>query len=185
MNIRTTEFPIAELKPTNKLPPIYFSSKHTYPKEFASAIALPETTMVKTLPFADIQVSTPGFGAMGLSFGLGSNLSLEEAEPVLLKAIELGCTFWDTAVCSFKKKNPLEDEFYMCLEIANANCVRSSIKLESTRSCWEISSGSTTCETRSSVRFGDDGIRVYRIIILIQPFSRSCFKVWHQRIHGP
>ncbi|RTE83088.1 hypothetical protein BHE90_002342 [Fusarium euwallaceae] len=54
--------------------------------------------MVKTLPFADITVNSPGFGAMGLSFGLGSNLSLEEAEPVLLKAIELGCTFWDTAV---------------------------------------------------------------------------------------
>ncbi|KAH7096051.1 NADP-dependent oxidoreductase domain-containing protein [Paraphoma chrysanthemicola] len=54
--------------------------------------------MVKTLPFQGIQVPTPGFGAMGLSFGLGSNLSLEEAEPVLLKAIELGCTFWDTAV---------------------------------------------------------------------------------------
>ncbi|OJJ42189.1 hypothetical protein ASPZODRAFT_105667 [Penicilliopsis zonata CBS 506.65] len=47
---------------------------------------------------ADVTVPTPGFGAMGLSFGLGSNLSLEEAEPVLLKAIELGCTFWDTAV---------------------------------------------------------------------------------------
>ncbi|KAF2269815.1 Aldo/keto reductase [Lojkania enalia] len=54
--------------------------------------------MVKALPFADLQVPSPGFGAMGLSFGLGSNLSLEEAEPVLLKAIELGCTFWDTAV---------------------------------------------------------------------------------------
>ncbi|KAJ6083645.1 hypothetical protein N7467_007780 [Penicillium canescens] len=54
--------------------------------------------MVKTIPFGSIQVPTPGFGAMGLSFGLGSNLSLEEAEPVLLKAIELGCTFWDTAV---------------------------------------------------------------------------------------
>ncbi|TFK55954.1 Aldo/keto reductase [Heliocybe sulcata] len=54
--------------------------------------------MVKTLPFADIKVPVPGFGAMGLSFGFGSNLSLEEAEPVLLKAIELGCTFWDTAV---------------------------------------------------------------------------------------
>ena len=54
--------------------------------------------MVKTLPFGDIQVPSPGFGAMGLNFGLGSNLSLEEAEPVLLKAIELGCTFWDTAV---------------------------------------------------------------------------------------
>ncbi|KAJ5548000.1 hypothetical protein N7513_005234 [Penicillium frequentans] len=54
--------------------------------------------MVKTLPFGDLQVPTPGFGAMGLSFGLGTSLSLEEAEPVLLKAIELGCTFWDTAV---------------------------------------------------------------------------------------
>ncbi|GES63629.1 aldo-keto reductase [Aspergillus terreus] len=54
--------------------------------------------MVTTLPFADIQVPTPGFGAMGLSFGFGKNLSYEEAEPVLLKAIELGCTFWDTAV---------------------------------------------------------------------------------------
>lgn len=54
--------------------------------------------MVKTLPFGDIEVSSPGFGAMGISFGLGHKLSLEEAEPVLLKAIELGCTFWDTAV---------------------------------------------------------------------------------------
>lgn len=54
--------------------------------------------MVKTLPFGDIQVSSPGFGAMGFSYGLGKKLSLEEAEPVLLKAIELGCTFWDTAV---------------------------------------------------------------------------------------
>lgn len=54
--------------------------------------------MVKTFQFADIEVPAPGFGAMGISFGLGSNLTLEQAEPVLLKAIELGCTFWDTAV---------------------------------------------------------------------------------------
>ncbi|KFY98439.1 hypothetical protein V498_01467 [Pseudogymnoascus sp. VKM F-4517 (FW-2822)] len=54
--------------------------------------------MVKTITFGDIQIPSPGFGAMGLSFGLGNNLSAEEAEPVLLKAIELGCTFWDTAV---------------------------------------------------------------------------------------
>ncbi|CAG8429689.1 unnamed protein product [Penicillium salamii] len=54
--------------------------------------------MVKTIPFGNLQIPSPGFGAMGLSHGLGSNLSLEEAEPVLLKAIELGCTFWDTAV---------------------------------------------------------------------------------------
>lgn len=56
--------------------------------------------MVQRLPFADTTVPTPGFGAMGISFGLGNNLTLEEAEPVLLKAIELGCTFWDTAVRS-------------------------------------------------------------------------------------
>lgn len=58
--------------------------------------------MVKTLPFDTLQVPSPGFGAMGLSFGLGSNLSLEDAEPVLLKAIELGCTFWDTAVSQLR-----------------------------------------------------------------------------------
>jgi hypothetical protein len=54
--------------------------------------------MDKTLPIGDIEIPIPGFGAMGMSHGLGSNLSLEEAEPVLLKVIELGCTFWDTAV---------------------------------------------------------------------------------------
>lgn len=55
--------------------------------------------MVKSLHFADgVEVPVPGFGAMGISFALGNNLSYEEAEPVLLKALELGCTFWDTAV---------------------------------------------------------------------------------------
>ncbi len=55
--------------------------------------------MVKSLRFADgVEVPVPGFGAMGISFALGNNLSYEEAEPVLLKALELGCTFWDTAV---------------------------------------------------------------------------------------
>jgi diketogulonate reductase-like aldo/keto reductase len=40
-----------------------------------------------------------GFGAMNLSHhGLGTDFTLEEAEPVLSKAVELGCTFWDTAV---------------------------------------------------------------------------------------
>lgn len=54
--------------------------------------------MVKTLPFGDLEVPVPGYGAMGLSHSFGYRLNLEEAEPVLLKAIELGCTFWDTAV---------------------------------------------------------------------------------------
>jgi aryl-alcohol dehydrogenase-like predicted oxidoreductase len=54
--------------------------------------------MDKTLPFWSIQVPTPGFGAMGLNFGSGNNLSLEQASPVLAQPLELGCTFWDTAV---------------------------------------------------------------------------------------
>lgn len=53
---------------------------------------------MKTLPFGETQVPYPGFGAMGLNHGLGNNFTLEQAEPVLLKALELGCTFWDTAV---------------------------------------------------------------------------------------
>ncbi|KAL4982624.1 NADP-dependent oxidoreductase domain-containing protein [Aspergillus falconensis] len=80
--------------------------------------------MAKKLPFADIHVPSPGFGAMGLSFGLGSNLTLEEAEPVLLKAIELGCTFWDTAVVyraginekllgAFIKKHNVRDKVFV------------------------------------------------------------------------
>ncbi|KAJ7088217.1 putative aldo-keto reductase [Mycena crocata] len=54
--------------------------------------------MVKTIPFGDIQVPIPGFGCMGLGEGIGKTMTLEEAEPVLLKALELGCTFWDTAI---------------------------------------------------------------------------------------
>jgi aryl-alcohol dehydrogenase-like predicted oxidoreductase len=57
--------------------------------------------MVKTLPFADLQVPVPGFGAMGLNSSMGTDFNYEQSEPVLLKALELGCTFWDTAVsCS-------------------------------------------------------------------------------------
>ena len=54
--------------------------------------------MVKTLQFGDQQVPVPGFGAMGLNAAMGTDFDLEQSEPVLLKAIELGCTFWDTAV---------------------------------------------------------------------------------------
>lgn len=56
------------------------------------------TNMTKTLPLGGQQVPVPGFGAMGLNSAMGSDLNLEQSEPVLLKAIELGCTFWDTAV---------------------------------------------------------------------------------------
>ena len=67
-------------------------------KSYLIKLQYSTANMTKTFSFQGIEVPSPGFGAMGLSMGLGSNLSLEEAEPVLLKAIELGCTFWDTAV---------------------------------------------------------------------------------------
>ena len=54
--------------------------------------------MTTSLPFGDTQVQIPGFGAMGISSFMGYDLDLEQAEPVLRKAVELGCTFWDTAV---------------------------------------------------------------------------------------
>lgn len=54
--------------------------------------------MVGSLPFANRKIPVPGFGAMGLNSGMGTSLSYDQAEPVLLKAVELGCTFWDTAV---------------------------------------------------------------------------------------
>ncbi|KAH8778378.1 NADP-dependent oxidoreductase domain-containing protein [Diaporthe sp. PMI_573] len=44
--------------------------------------------MVKILSFANIKVPVPGFSAIGLSFAIGTNLSLEEAKLVLLKAIK-------------------------------------------------------------------------------------------------
>ena len=80
--------------------------------------------MVKSLTFAGLEVPSPGFGAMGISFGLGNNLTLEQAEPVLFKAIELGCTFWDTAVVyqagvnekllgDFIRKHNLRDKLFI------------------------------------------------------------------------
>jgi len=53
--------------------------------------------MVKTAPFADISVTVPGFGAMSFSQSYGPAKDSESKE-TLTKALELGCTFWDSAV---------------------------------------------------------------------------------------
>ncbi|KAJ4197288.1 hypothetical protein NW759_016311 [Fusarium solani] len=82
------------------------------------------TKMVNSLPFGGQQVPVPGFGAMGLNSAMGSDLDLEQAEPVLLKAVELGCTFWDTAVAyknganekllgDFIKKHDVRDKLFV------------------------------------------------------------------------
>ncbi|PVH69199.1 putative aldo-keto reductase [Cadophora sp. DSE1049] len=80
--------------------------------------------MTKTLPFGDIDAPVPGFGAMGLSSAMGSNFNYEQAEPVFQKAIDLGCTFWDTAVAygaganekligQFVKKHNVRDKLFV------------------------------------------------------------------------
>ncbi|KAF4548691.1 Aldo-keto reductase-like protein 4 [Elsinoe fawcettii] len=51
----------------------------------------------KSFRIGQDEVTVPGFGAMGFSFAYGKELNYEQAEPLLLKAVELGCTFWDTA----------------------------------------------------------------------------------------
>ncbi|KAK9370458.1 NADP-dependent oxidoreductase domain-containing protein [Lipomyces kononenkoae] len=54
---------------------------------------LPTTQLGKDGP----QVTSIGFGAMGISAFYASKLDDEAAFVVLDKALELGCTFWDTA----------------------------------------------------------------------------------------
>jgi hypothetical protein len=79
----------------------YIFTKHAPPGISSVEFANMSSTS-KSLALGPIQVPIPGFGAMGLSHhGLDTNFTLEEAEPVLLRAVELGSTFWDTAVSSF------------------------------------------------------------------------------------
>ncbi|KPM37585.1 hypothetical protein AK830_g9005 [Neonectria ditissima] len=80
--------------------------------------------MVQTLPFGDIQVPVPGFGAMGMSHAMGTKIGSEEADLVFQKAVDLGCTFWDTAVVygageneklvgNFIQKHNLRDKIFV------------------------------------------------------------------------
>lgn len=52
---------------------------------------------MSTQAFQDIQVHSPGFGAMSLAGSYGPS-DPEEAQKVLKRALDLGCTFWDTAL---------------------------------------------------------------------------------------
>ncbi|KAE8543009.1 hypothetical protein D1P53_000496 [Cryptococcus gattii VGV] len=60
--------------------------------------------MPQQLKFQDISVPVPGFGCMGFSMGYGpadDNVS----KITLKKALDLGCTFWDSAVVYGKGHN--------------------------------------------------------------------------------
>ena len=47
------------------------------------------------LRFQNIKVPSPGFGAMSFSHAYGQ-ANDDESLKVLARAVELGCTFWDT-----------------------------------------------------------------------------------------
>ncbi|EHL00886.1 putative Aldo-keto reductase yakc [Glarea lozoyensis 74030] len=67
--------------------------------------------MTTTLPFSDIHIPVPGFGAMGLNSLMGTNLNLEQAEPVLQKAVDLGFA---------SKYTPLEESITALDELRRA-----------------------------------------------------------------
>jgi hypothetical protein len=85
---------------------------------------------------------------MGISHGMGTNLTLEQAEPLLLKAIELGCTFWDTAVGLYRVSQATAATTSASMA---DNHTRYFTEPERMRNYWETSSESTTCVTRSLV----------------------------------
>ncbi|KAL4868426.1 hypothetical protein BDV12DRAFT_209240 [Aspergillus spectabilis] len=64
--------------------------------------------MVKTLPFGDQQVPVPGFGAMGLNSAMGTDLDLEQSEPVAYKNGENEKLLGD-----FIKKHNVRDKLFV------------------------------------------------------------------------
>ncbi|KAL1412390.1 hypothetical protein Q8F55_000135 [Vanrija albida] len=53
--------------------------------------------MVKTAKFANLEIPVPGFGAMGMSTAFGPSDD-DESLKTLKHALDIGCTFWDSAV---------------------------------------------------------------------------------------
>ncbi|OCF32142.1 aldo-keto reductase [Kwoniella heveanensis BCC8398] len=60
--------------------------------------------MGRSLPFQDIEVPVPGFGCMGFSQSYGPTND-EQSHKTLQTAIDIGCTFWDSAVVYGKGHN--------------------------------------------------------------------------------
>lgn len=53
--------------------------------------------MNKRILGKDLEVSSIGFGCMGMSHVYGTVSTRKEAEALIAEAIECGCTFFDTA----------------------------------------------------------------------------------------
>ena len=90
----------------------------------------------------DLEVSEIGFGCMGMSHAYGTVSTQKEAEELIEKAIDEGCTFFDTAEIYGTTEDPHHNEkllgkgnntdhwnptFKMLLfQICRRNCARDS-----------------------------------------------------------
>ena len=66
--------------------------------------------MEKRILGTDLEVSAIGLGCMGMSHAYGKPSSKKEAEQLLEKAMELGCTFFDTAEVYGTAEDPNHNE---------------------------------------------------------------------------
>lgn len=66
--------------------------------------------MNKRILGKDMEVSSIGFGCMGMSHAYGTVSTRKEAEALIAKAIECGCTFFDTAEIYGTTEDPHHNE---------------------------------------------------------------------------
>jgi len=66
--------------------------------------------MEKRILGGDLEVSEIGFGCMGMSHAYGTVSTKKEAEDLIKKAIDCGCTFFDTAEIYGTAENPHHNE---------------------------------------------------------------------------
>lgn len=66
--------------------------------------------MNKRILGKDLEVSSIGFGCMGMSHAYGTVSTRKEAEALIAEAIECGCTFFDTAEIYGTTEDPHHNE---------------------------------------------------------------------------
>ena len=69
-----------------------------------------EEKMEKRILGKDLEVSEIGFGCMGMSHAYGTVSTLREAEELIAKAVDCGCTFFDTAEIYGTAEDPHHNE---------------------------------------------------------------------------
>ena len=66
--------------------------------------------MKKRMLGKDLEVSAIGLGCMGMSHAYGAPSDRKEMTELIARAVELGCTFFDTAESYGTEENPHDNE---------------------------------------------------------------------------